>query len=53
MKDLWHKALAVCVTVSVWPWVTPAQVGSEKAVLKQLRDGEEFGNPVTGNRSGR
>jgi hypothetical protein len=30
------------MAVSVWPWVTPAQIGSEKSIARHLRDGEEF-----------
>jgi hypothetical protein len=30
------------VAALVWPWVTPAQVGSENAIPRHLRDGEEF-----------
>ena len=42
MKRFWRNTWVVAMTVSVWPWVTPAQIGSEKAILKHLRDGEEF-----------
>jgi hypothetical protein len=34
--------LIAAVAASVWPWVTPAQIGSEKAIPRHLRDGEEF-----------
>ncbi|HYI91982.1 MAG TPA: di-heme oxidoredictase family protein [Bryobacteraceae bacterium] len=42
MKRFWRNTWVVAMTVSVWPLVTPAQIGSEKAILKHLRDGEEF-----------
>lgn len=42
MKTNLQKTIAMAVAVSVWPWVTPAQIGSEKAVARHLRDGEEF-----------
>ena len=40
-RMLLNIALAA-VAASVWPLVTPAQIGSEKSIVRHLRDGEEF-----------
>jgi hypothetical protein len=37
-----RKLLAFVMTVPVWPWATPVQIGSEKAIQRHLQDGEEF-----------
>lgn len=48
MRKNLQRTIATAVAVSVWPWVTPAQIssekgiGSEKAVARHLQDGEEF-----------
>lgn len=42
MSRTWRKAALAAIAVSVWPLVTPAQVGSEKSISRHLRDGEEF-----------
>jgi hypothetical protein len=46
MKRDWFNALVAALIVPVWPWVAPAQIGteigSEKAIPRHLRDGEEF-----------
>jgi hypothetical protein len=42
MHRIWRHTLLAAVAALVWPWVTPAQVGSEKAIPRHLRDGEEF-----------
>jgi hypothetical protein len=36
------KCWIAAVIASLWPWVAAAQIGSEKAIPKHLRDGEEF-----------
>ena len=30
------------VAASIWPWASPAQIGSEKSIARHLSDGEEF-----------
>ena len=42
MRRVWRSTLCMAVAVSVWPLVTPAQIGTEKAIPRHLRDGEEF-----------
>jgi hypothetical protein len=42
MTRIWKRALLAAAAVSAWPLATPAQIGSEKAITRHLRDGEEF-----------
>ncbi|MGH9630865.1 MAG: di-heme oxidoredictase family protein [Bryobacteraceae bacterium] len=43
-----QRTMMAAIAVSVWPWAAPAQlgsektIGSEKAIERHLRDGEEF-----------
>jgi hypothetical protein len=41
-----RRAMLLAAAVSVWPCVTPAQIGSERAVPHHLEDGEEFQIPL-------
>jgi hypothetical protein len=42
MRRDWSTVLVAALTVPVYLWVAPAQIGSEKAIPRHLRDGEEF-----------
>jgi hypothetical protein len=42
MQTTCRGLLIAAIAASVWPCITPAQIGSEKAIPRHLRDGEEF-----------